>query len=159
MTRYWRSLLATTMISAAALAADLCPAAAQSSIACSFGPERYRDCCTDSYRQKPRLGARARADDIDACMNRPRQKAVEQKPRSQNPPTEKNLSVTETETGIIRRINCSGGACSTGCGSNEMPISAFCEVGFFPTPLAERSIQCFNGSQFETPTVLFCAKK
>jgi len=45
------------------------PASAQGGIICSYGTKKYKECCHESYRHHPRLGARARADDIDACMH------------------------------------------------------------------------------------------
>jgi hypothetical protein len=46
------------------------PAAAQGGAVCAYGPASYRACCKQSYARHPRMGARARADDIDACMNK-----------------------------------------------------------------------------------------
>lgn len=46
------------------------PAAAQGGIVCAYGPASYRACCKQSYAANPKLGARARADDIDACMGK-----------------------------------------------------------------------------------------
>ena len=45
------------------------PVNAQGGIVCDFGPKKYKDCCRRSYREHPKLGARKRADDIDACMD------------------------------------------------------------------------------------------
>ncbi len=45
------------------------PANAQGGIVCDFGPKKYKDCCRRSYKEHPKLGARKRADDIDACMD------------------------------------------------------------------------------------------
>lgn len=49
---------------------DTRPALAQGGIVCQYGPASYRRCCTQSYASKPGLGSRARANDIDACMNK-----------------------------------------------------------------------------------------
>jgi hypothetical protein len=46
------------------------PAAAQGGAVCTYGSASYRACCKQSYARHPRMGARARADDIDACMNK-----------------------------------------------------------------------------------------
>jgi hypothetical protein len=46
------------------------PAAAQGGAVCAYGPSSYRACCRQSYARNPRMSASARADDIDACMNR-----------------------------------------------------------------------------------------
>jgi hypothetical protein len=46
------------------------PAVAQGGVVCAHGPSSYRACCKQSYARHPRMGARARADDIDACMNK-----------------------------------------------------------------------------------------
>ena len=46
------------------------PARAQgSSIVCSFGSKKYKECCKQSFKEHPKLAARKRADDIDACMD------------------------------------------------------------------------------------------
>jgi hypothetical protein len=45
------------------------PANAQGGIVCAYGTKKYKDCCHQSYKAHPKLGARARGDDIDACMN------------------------------------------------------------------------------------------
>jgi hypothetical protein len=52
------------------------PAKAQGGIVCSYGPKKYRTCCHESYREHPRLSARARERSIDACMH-PEKKAKE----------------------------------------------------------------------------------
>jgi hypothetical protein len=59
--------LATIIIGIAAVAATG-PAAAQGGVVCAYGPASYRACCKQSYARNPRMGGRARADDIDACM-------------------------------------------------------------------------------------------
>ena len=59
--------LGTVVLGATSLQAG--PAAAQGGIVCSYGPASYRACCRQSYARNPRLGGRARANDIDACMN------------------------------------------------------------------------------------------
>jgi hypothetical protein len=45
------------------------PAQAQGGIVCAYGPKKYRDCCKQSFKEHRRLSARARARDIDACMD------------------------------------------------------------------------------------------
>jgi hypothetical protein len=63
----------------AGLLSDARPAGAQGGIVCSYGPANYRRCCRESFAKAPRLGARARANDIDACMNAGRRKSNEPK--------------------------------------------------------------------------------
>jgi hypothetical protein len=60
--------LGTVFLGVAALQAG--PAAAQGGVVCAFGPSDYRACCRQSYASHPHMSAGARADDIDACMNR-----------------------------------------------------------------------------------------
>ena len=150
-------LMAAAAIAATVVIEDGRPASAQESIVCGYGPARYRSCCTESYRRSPNLRARARADDIDACMNRRSQSPPEEK----NPPPQPAATADRDDSGgaRIRRIDCASGGCTVGCGLDEMAISAFCNVGFYPTILTDRSVRCSNGGSFESPTALFCAKK
>ena len=60
--------LGAVLLGAASLQAG--PAAAQGGAVCAYGPSDYRACCRQSYSRKPRMSASARADDIDACMDR-----------------------------------------------------------------------------------------
>jgi hypothetical protein len=159
-------LIATAVIAAAALIEDSQLASAQDDIICKYGSARYRSCCTESLRRSPNLSARARANDIDACINRRSQNPPEEKtppaetvPRK-NPPAQPAASTDRGEAGArIRRIDCASGGCSVGCGSDEMAISAFCTVGSYPTINADQSVRCSNSAGVEWPTVLFCAKK
>lgn len=64
------SLALATVISGAAYVETSAPAAAQGGIVCEFGSSKYRRCCRQSYGRNPGIGARARADDIEACMDR-----------------------------------------------------------------------------------------
>jgi hypothetical protein len=61
--------LATIIIGIAAVAASG-PATAQGGVVCAYGPASYRACCKQSYARNARMGAQARADDIDACMGK-----------------------------------------------------------------------------------------
>jgi hypothetical protein len=61
-------IMAASVLAAATFFADA-PAAAQGGLACAYGPASYQRCCAQSYKKKPRLGASARASDIDACMS------------------------------------------------------------------------------------------
>ena len=65
----WPTALAVAMPLAVAVSLiDTRPAVAQGGIVCQYGSASYRRCCAQSYARKPSLGARARANDIDACM-------------------------------------------------------------------------------------------
>jgi hypothetical protein len=44
------------------------PASAQGGMVCAYGPQKYRQCCRESFGQHPNLGARAREREIDACI-------------------------------------------------------------------------------------------
>lgn len=57
----------TAVIGATSLQAG--PAAAQGAV-CAYGPSDYRACCKQSYARNPRMSASARAEDIEACMDR-----------------------------------------------------------------------------------------
>jgi hypothetical protein len=153
------ALMAAVLVTVAVLSGDRQPASAQS-IVCAYGTARYKSCCSESYREKPKLGARARANDIDACMNNRRS---QDEPASPKQTTDTTAPPSNVDSGVagarIRRIDCDSGGCSTGCESDELAISAFCTVGFYPSLLAERSVRCSNGTRTEAPTALFCAKK
>jgi hypothetical protein len=65
------------------------PANAQGGIVCAYGPKKYRDCCKQSYKEHPKLSARGRERDIDACMNpKPVPKEPPKSP-PKDPPKEK----------------------------------------------------------------------
>jgi hypothetical protein len=83
------SLALATVISGAAFLETSGPAAAQGGIVCEFGSTKYRRCCRQSYGRNPGIGARARADDIEACMDRgpSGQKAASGKKKQKTPPT------------------------------------------------------------------------
>jgi hypothetical protein len=67
----WPTALAVAVpLAVAASLIDTRPAVAQGGIVCQYGPASYRRCCTQSYARKPSLAARARANDIDACMGK-----------------------------------------------------------------------------------------
>ena len=133
------------------------PAAAQGRVQCDYGPSNYRRCCNDSYRARPGLGARARADDIDACMDgRPqRQPERRDQPAEQRPVPATPAPVISS----IRRIECSGTVCQDGCAPGEIAISAFCKVGGFPATDGEQKAYCATNEGSEWPTVLICARK
>ena len=76
------------------------PANAQGGIVCDFGPKKYKNCCKQSYREHPKLGARKRADDIDACMDaKPKAKKTPAKDTKEAAPkdTPKNSSKEDTK--------------------------------------------------------------
>jgi hypothetical protein len=64
------SFALATAISGSAFFEATTPASAQGGIVCEYGPASYRRCCKQSYARNPSMGARARADDIDACMGK-----------------------------------------------------------------------------------------
>lgn len=141
------------VIGAASFVLPAPPAAAQGGIVCEFGSTRYRQCCSESYRRKPNLGARARADDIDSCMKRSaRERDTDRdtgREADRRPPTE----------GVLRRIECGTRGCPDGCADDEIAVSAFCKVGEFPTANGDRDVQCATSSGVERPTVLICGKR
>ena len=67
-------IAAAVLVAGAMIAGNAEPVAAQGGIVCEYGSAKYRHCCAESYGRHPRLGARARADEIDACVNRPAKK-------------------------------------------------------------------------------------
>ncbi|MEZ5785684.1 MAG: hypothetical protein R3D62_04180 [Xanthobacteraceae bacterium] len=151
------------------------PASAQGGLICDVGPADYRRCCKESYRRNPELGVRARAEDIEACLkggareapaaeqNREgdRERAADKAPPEpaappQNPP----VVLRGTGASPIRRITCASESCEKGCGADEMAISAFCNIGSFPTPTPDGAVSCVTiESKTELPIVLFCAKR
>jgi hypothetical protein len=150
------------MTAVAAFLADARPAAAQGGIVCEFGSTRYRRCCTESYDRRPNLGARARADDIDACMNRSSRDRDSGRDTGRDGDRESRRGKT-TDTvppaTALRRIDCGSRGCPEGCGPDEIAVSAFCKVGEFPSPNGERDVQCATTSGAERPTVLICGKR
>ena len=140
--------------------ADAGPAAAQGSIVCEFGSTRYRRCCTESYQRKPNLGARARADDIDACMSRgSRDRESGRDADSDRESRRGKTSDAVPAATALRRIECGSRGCPEGCANDEIAVSAFCKVGEFPSPNGDRDVQCATTSGAERPTVLICAKR
>jgi hypothetical protein len=134
------------------------PASAQGRVQCDYGPSNYRRCCNESYRARPGLGARARADDIDACMDgRPQR----QPDRGDQPPAAQRIPapIAAPAMSSIRRIECSGTICQDGCAPGEIAISAFCKVGGFPATDGEQKAYCATAEGSEWPTVLICARK
>jgi hypothetical protein len=130
------------------------PASAQGRVQCDYGPSDYRRCCNESYRQRPGLGARARADDIDACMDgRPRR----DQPAAQRTPAP--IPAPAPAASSIRRIECAGTICQDGCAPGEIAISAFCKVGGHPATDGEQKAYCATSEGSEWPTVLICARK
>jgi hypothetical protein len=140
-------------IAAAMLVIQSAPASAQGNIACEFGSTRYKRCCAESYRRNPDLDVLARGRDIDRCIARrgaPDDKpAAAEKPAPTPPPA---------PTSAIRRIDCLPTGCDR-CQADEMAISAFCNVGAFPTMSRDGSVACSTSSGTEPPTVIMCAKK
>jgi hypothetical protein len=124
-------------------------ASAQGNIACEFGAPRYKRCCVESYRRNPNLDVLERGRDIDRCMNR----RTEDKPAA----SEKPAAAPPAST-AIRRIDCLPTGCDR-CQADEMAISAFCNVGAFPTMARDGSVTCSTSSGTEPPTVIMCAKK
>jgi hypothetical protein len=161
------------------------PASAQGGLVCDVGPARYRRCCKESYRRSPELGVRARAKDIEACLKGGRReepvteshegdrgRAADRKPGEPAPPPAappppappppQNPPVVLRSSGAspIRRITCASEPCEKGCGADEMAISAFCNIGSFPTLTPEGAVRCATPeSSIELPIVLFCAKR
>lgn len=71
--RFFRPATCCTFVAAVAIAgvsllAEIRPASAQGGMICDYGSRSYKACCRASYAQFPRMGYRARANDIDACM-------------------------------------------------------------------------------------------
>jgi hypothetical protein len=155
-----RSMLLTSAILAAAAMEPVKPAAAQGGIVCEFGTAQYKRCCTESYRRRPNLGASARADDIDACVNR---RSREEKPREEKPREDRGEKSARTEPAAsatnIRRLDCGTGGCPEGCAPDEIAISAFCAANTFPTVNGDRDVQCSSSGNAQRPSVLICAKR
>jgi hypothetical protein len=77
-------------------------ASAQGRIVCQFGSAKYQRCCRHSYREHAHLKARARADDIDACMSgrssdRDEEKRVKRRSREDQEETRKSKPREERE--------------------------------------------------------------
>lgn len=151
-------LLITATVAVATVLADAGPAAAQGGIVCEFGSTRYRRCCTESYDRKPNLGARARADDIDACMSRSSRDRDSGRDSDRESRRGKTSETVPPAT-ALRRIDCGSRGCPEGCANDEIAVSAFCKVGEFPSPNGERDVQCATTSGAERPTVLICGKR
>jgi hypothetical protein len=148
---------------AIALIDDIRPAAAQGGIVCAYGTSQYRRCCRESYRNRPSLGASARAHDIDACMSgETRENKREEKREDRR--EEKAERPARTDGGAagltrIRRLDCTADGCQEGCATDEVAISAFCGPTALPSPNGERDVQCLGQGNPERPTVLVCARK
>jgi hypothetical protein len=65
------------------------PANAQGGIVCAYGSKKYKECCKQSYKEHPKLGANARGRDIDACINPKRPAKEPAKSPPKDPPKEK----------------------------------------------------------------------
>jgi hypothetical protein len=164
MTSYPRSqfcgLLFITAIAVAGFLAAAKTAVAQGGVACEFGPARYRHCCTESYRNRPNLGAHARADDIDACMHRgSRDREPDRDADSDRGSRAASKSGDGLSATTVRRIECGSLGCPEGCATDEIAVSAFCKVGAFPSPSGDRDVQCVTTTSSERPTALICAKR
>jgi len=154
MTLFSKAGLAIAAVGAMVLIGLGAPAAAQSNIACEFGSTRYKRCCAESYRRNPNLDVLARGRDIDRCMAR--KTAPEDKPATSEKPAAP--SAPAAPVSAIRRIDCLPTGCER-CQADEMAISAFCNVGAFPTMARDGSVTCSTSSGTEPPTVIMCAKK
>ena len=154
------------------------PAGAQGGLVCDFGPTRYRQCCRESYRRNPDLGAQRRSDDIDACMNGPARARDSDRPRSDRERdrdrdrdsnrrrsdrdrSDDRVSPRSRAAGAsgIRKMDCTAGGCSSECGADEMVVSAFCKAGALPTLFGDRAARCSRGDETELPTAVFCATR
>lgn len=62
------AFVAAVVIGSVSLLADVRTASAQGGMVCDYGSRAYKACCRASYGQFPKMGYRARANDIDACM-------------------------------------------------------------------------------------------
>ena len=159
-----RSLLGFAMMMAVAAFAVGETEEASAQTVCRYGPSNYRRCCTDSYRESPGLGARARAKDIDACMDDRRRPSDVTRQKTTEPDKATDAAPASTRgaqesSPVIRRLECASGKCEAGCATNEMAISAFCSPGGSPTMYGDGSIRCVNGADVAFPAVLFCARK
>lgn len=150
------------------------PASAQGGLLCDVGPADYRRCCKESYRRAPELGLRARAEDIEACLKSDvredpaaerresdRDGVEDRRPAEPAPPAPPPpVVLRNTGASPIRRITCATEPCEKGCGADEMAVSAFCQIGSFPTLTPDGAVRCAaTGSASELPVALFCAKR
>lgn len=148
-------------------------ASAQGGIACRYGPTKYRDCCRESYRNKPNLGARARAADIEACMEesgvlRSKERSSRDSNEGQSdddgeePKSSKERPSPKWNSprpSWYRWLDCAAGECTDGCSTDEIVISAFCNVGLSPVLYGDGSLYCANASgKSELPVAIICAK-
>jgi hypothetical protein len=163
MSLYFRSRVGCVWvmitITAASFLTDARLVVAQGSIACEYGPTDYRRCCTESYRNMPGLGARARAEDIDACMNRGSRDRDSNRNADPDRGSRAAKSGDASPPATLRRVECGSPGCPGGCAGDEIAVSAFCRVGAFPSPSGDRDVQCETTSGAERPTALVCAKK
>lgn len=127
-------------------------ATAQGNIACDFGSTRYKRCCTESYRRSPNLDVLERGRDIDRCMNR------QDRPAAEKPASAPAAAPAAAPASVVRRVDCLPTGCDK-CQADEMAISAFCNVGAFPTISRDGAVTCSTSSGTEPPTVIMCAKK
>ena len=161
------TLLAWTLLDHVVL-----PAAAQGGAVCDYGSAMYKRCCRESYGENPKLGARARSDDINACMKdrdpprdqpasrRDRNDDTDSKPSRQGSKRNDAPAKGSGSGAGITRMDCASVSCTNGCDEEEIAISAFCNVGASPSPAGDRKILCAtSGAGVEMPKVLICAKK
>jgi hypothetical protein len=150
--------LATIAIAGADLASGITTASAQGGIVCQYGTARYKRCCRESYENNPKLGPRARANDIDACIKGRNREKTEEREKSEprtSRPKEDRQPAPPADLGL-RRVDCAADGCNGGCREDEVVISAFCPSGA-PTVDGDRDVRCATGQ--ERPTVLVCVKR
>ena len=152
--------LATIAIAGADLVSGMRTASAQGGIVCQYGTARYKRCCRESYENNPKLGYRARANDIDACIKgRDRGKTEEPEKTERRPARTKEKEerppAPPPDLGL-RRVDCSADGCNGGCNEDELIISAFCPSGA-PTADGDRDVRCATGR--ERPAVIVCVKR
>jgi hypothetical protein len=134
------------------------PASAQGSIVCDYGSAKYKRCCDESYRRRANMGARARADDIDACMKDRDGPARDQPSSRRDSPAERRTGGSDAVTSL-RRLDCATANCPEGCAADEIAISGFCGLGSSATLDGDRKIYCATSTGSEWPKVMICAKR
>jgi hypothetical protein len=75
-------------------------AQAQGGIVCAYGPKKYRDCCKQSFKEHRRLKARARARDIEACMDS--KAASEEAPASDSKSKETRVDDSKSKGTLVK---------------------------------------------------------
>ena len=149
----------TVLLAAAILSGESQPAEAQGSIVCDYGSAKYKRCCNESYRRTSNMGARARADDIDACMKDRDTDARDRPSDRRDSPASERRPRESSGGSRIRRLDCASANCPEGCDNDEIAISGFCAIGASPTQDGDRKIFCATSDGSEWPKVLICAKR